>query len=346
MDGVPLEEVSRSISVRTAATGDVAASMSEGVGLAITRRLLEDGRMKTAKMTLGAHVSTSGGVDKAPQRGREIGCDGMQVFTRNQRSWRAKPLTKEEIANFREERQRLGIRTVMSHDSYLINLASPDPVKRQQSVEAFEAEVERCHQLGIELLNFHPGSHLGVGTEAGIDTLCASLDAICARHPQATDVTLVLETVAGQGTSIGRTFEDMRAILDHVDETARFAVCVDTCHIFAAGYDIRGDAGWEATWEEFERLIGLERLAAFHVNDSKGGLDSRKDRHMLLGRGEIGPEAFLRLVTDPRTCYRPMFLETPTDPDGYAAELVWLREMAATGTVPSLPEVEEGRGGL
>ena len=302
--------------------------------------------MKIGRMTLGAHVSTSGGVDKAPQRGHEIGCDGMQVFTRNQRSWRAKPLADEEVSTFREQRERLGIRAVMSHDSYLINLASPDPHRRRQSVAAFEAELERCHALGIELLNFHPGSHLDAGVEAGIETLCASLDGICARHPEASDVTLVLETVAGQGTNIGRTFEEIRTILDNVDEPERYAVCVDTCHIFAAGYDIRSDAGWEATWAAFDRVIGLERLAAFHVNDSKGAFDSRKDRHMLLGRGEIGPEAFLRLVTDRRTRYRPMFLETPTDPEGYAAELIWLREMAAAGAVPPLPEVEEGRGGL
>jgi deoxyribonuclease-4 len=302
--------------------------------------------MATSELTLGAHVSTAGGVDKAPQRGRAIGCDGMQVFTRNQRSWRASPLAAEEIAAFREARERLGIRTVMSHDSYLINLASPEADKRARSIQAFEAELVRCHQLGIELLNFHPGSHVGAGTEQGIATLCDSLNAICARHRSATDVTLVLETVAGQGTNIGRTFEEIRAILDGLDEPDRFAVCVDTCHIFAAGYDIRSEPGWVTTWEAFDAVIGLDRLAAFHVNDSKGAFDSRKDRHMLLGRGEIGPEAFLRLVRDPRTRHRPMFLETPTDPEGYAAELSWLREMAATGAVPPLPDVEEGRGGL
>jgi len=302
--------------------------------------------MAAPNLTLGAHVSTSGGVDKAPSRGREIGCDGMQVFTRNQRSWRATPLGKEEIAAFREDRERLAIRTVMSHDSYLINLASPEPDKRERSIQAFEAELVRCHQLGIEMLNFHPGSHLNTGVEAGITTLCDSLNRICARQPEAADVTLVLETVAGQGTNIGRTFEEIRAILDGLDEPERFAVCVDTCHVFAAGYDIRSAPGWDATWTAFDEVIGLGRLAAFHVNDSKGAFDSRKDRHMLLGRGEIGPEAFLRLVTDPRTCHRPMFLETPTDPEGYAAELTWLRQMAAAGTVPPLPEVEEGRGGL
>jgi len=302
--------------------------------------------MAVPQLTLGAHVSTSGGVDKAPARGREIGCDGMQVFTRNQRSWRASPLGADEIAAFREARERLAIRTVMSHDSYLINLASPEPDKRERSIQAFEAELIRCHQLGIELLNFHPGSHLNAGIELGITTLCDSLNGICARHRSVTDVTFVLETVAGQGTNIGRTFEEIRTILDGLDEPERFAVCVDTCHVFAAGYDLRSEAGWATTWASFAEVIGLERLAAFHVNDSKGGFDSRKDRHMLLGRGEIGPEAFFRLVTDPRTRDRPMFLETPTDPEGYAAELAWLREMADAGTVPPLPEVEEGRGGL
>lgn len=302
--------------------------------------------MAALHLTLGAHVSTAGGVDKAPQRGREIGCDGMQVFTRNQRSWRASPLAAAEIAAFREGRERLAIRTVMSHDSYLINLASPEPEQRQRSIAAFAAELVRCHALGIELLNFHPGSYLNAGIEAGIATLCTSLNEICARHRSATGVTLVLETVAGQGTNIGRTFEEIRAILDGLDEPERFAVCVDTCHIFAAGYDIRSAAGWAATWAAFDEIIGLERLAAFHLNDSQGAFASRKDRHMLLGRGEIGAEAFLRVVTDPRTRHRPMFLETPTDPAGYAAELVWLREMAAAGAVPPLPAVAEGRGGL
>ncbi len=298
------------------------------------------------RITVGCHVSTSGGVELSPGRGHEIGCDTMQVFTRNQRSWRTRPLTEAEIAAFREARASSRLQTVMSHDSYLINLASPDEEKRGKSMAAFEDELVRCHQLGIELLNFHPGSHLKTGLEQGIATLCESLDAICDHHPEATDVTLVLETVAGQGTNIGRTFEEIAAILDGVREPERFAVCVDTCHCFAAGYDLVSDGGWQATWDAFDRLLGLDRLAAFHVNDSKGAFDSRKDRHARLGRGEMGVAPFLHLVTDERTRTVPMFLETPTDPAGYAAEIVWLRQMAASGEVPPLPPVEEVKGRL
>jgi len=304
--------------------------------------------MKTSepKVTVGCHVSTSGGVELSPGRGHEIGCDTMQVFTRNQRSWRTRPLSEEEITAFREARAASRLRTVMSHDSYLINLASPDEEKLGKSMAAFEDELVRCHQLGIELLNFHPGSHVKSGLEQGIATICASLDQICADHPDERDVTLVLETVAGQGTNIGRTFEEIAAILDGVREPERFAVCVDTCHCFAAGYDLVSDEGWEATWDAFDRLLGLDRLAAFHVNDSKGAFDSRKDRHARLGRGEMGAAPFLNLVTDPRTRSVPMFLETPTDPAGYAAEIVWLREMAVSGEIPPLPPVEEVKGRL
>ncbi|HBB39864.1 MAG: deoxyribonuclease IV [Nitrospirae bacterium CG18_big_fil_WC_8_21_14_2_50_70_55] len=298
------------------------------------------------QITVGCHVSTSGGVELAPGRGHAIGCDAMQLFTRNQRSWRTRPLAEEEIAAFREARAASRLRTVMSHDSYLINLASPVAEMRGKSIAAFEDELVRCHQLGIELLNFHPGSHLASGVAQGIATLVESLDLICAHHPETTGVTLVLETVAGQGTNLGRTFEEIAAILDGVREPARFAVCVDTCHCFAAGYDLVSDAGWEASWDAFDRILGLQRLAAFHVNDSKGAFDSRKDRHARLGRGAMGAAPFLRLVTDPRTRHVPMFLETPTDPAGYAAEIVWLRTMAATGAIPPLPPAEEVKGQL
>ncbi|RMF77499.1 MAG: deoxyribonuclease IV [Nitrospirae bacterium] len=297
--------------------------------------------MAEGTLTVGCHVSTAGGVELSPGRGREIGCDSMQVFTRNQRSWRTRPLTEAEVEAFRAARAQSGLRRVMSHDSYLINLASPDPEKRAKSLAAFEDELVRCQQLGIELLNFHPGSHLKAGLEAGIATLCESLNRVCADHPEAREVTLVLETVAGQGTNIGRTFEEIARILEGLEEPDRFAVCVDTCHCFAAGYDLTTEEGWDATWEAFDRILGLERLVALHVNDSKGGLDSRKDRHARLGRGEMGPQPFLWLVTDPRTRSVPMFLETPTNPAGYAAEIRWLREMAASGEIPPLPEVEE-----
>ena len=294
-------------------------------------------------LQIGAHVSTAGGVHNAPPRGRAIGANCIQIFTRNQMSWKAKPLTGEEINGFKEGREEHGITTVMSHDSYLINLASPDPAKRQKSVDTFEAEFQRCADLGIELLNFHPGSHTGEGLEKGMTFLIDSLNGICARNP-AGGVRLLLETVAGQGSTIGRSFEELAEIIDGLEEPGRFGICVDTAHIFEAGYDISTEAGWEATWSDFDRTLGLERLHAFHVNDGKTAHGSKVDRHALIGRGHIGPDAFVRLVTDRRTREVPLFLETPTGEEGYAMEIAWLSAMAG-GEAKALPEIGEAKRG-
>lgn len=288
---------------------------------------------------IGCHVSTAGGVDKAPDRGRKIGARCMQVFTRNQMAWTARPLKEAEVARFAARRESCGIGTVMSHDAYLINLCSPEPDKRRLSIAAFEAELVRCTRLGIDLLNFHPGAHMGEGVEAGTALLADTLNGICARHPDS-PVRLVLETVAGQGTTLGRTFAELAAILARLERPERFGVCVDTAHVFAAGYDIATDDGWEAAWREFDAELGLGCLCAFHVNDSKVPLGSRVDRHALIGRGEIGPEAFRRLVTDPRTRTVPMFLETPAGEKGYAKEIQWLYA-AAKGGNPKLPRITE-----
>lgn len=292
---------------------------------------------------IGCHVSTSGGVDRAPARGAKIGARCMQVFTRNQMSWNHRVLEDTEADAFRANRKASGIGTVMSHDSYLINLASPEPEKHQKSVDAFEAEVERCGRLGIEMLNFHPGAHMGQGAEYGVKRIAGSLNWVCASHPDS-KVKLVLETVAGQGSTVGRTFGELADILERVEQPERFGICVDTAHVFAAGYDIAGEKGWETTWEEFDRVLGLERLVAFHVNDSKVPLDSRVDRHALIGRGKIGPAAFIRLVTDPRTRGVPMFLETPAGNEGYSEEIAWLYD-ASRGEVRDLPEIDEVKRG-
>ena len=289
-------------------------------------------------MQLGAHISTAGGVDKSPARARAIGCDCMQVFTRNQRNWQARPLGEDEIAGFRQARIDNHIHTVMSHGSYLVNPASPEPDKWERSLQAMGEELQRCQQLGIELYNFHPGAHLGSGVEAGIERIVAAIDQLCATFPEAGDVTLVLENVAGQGTTIGHRFAELALILDQVVQPERCAICLDTAHAFAAGYALHTEAGWEAMLAEFDLTLGLERLAAIHVNDSLVPFDSRKDRHALLGRGEIGPEAFIRLVSDPRTREVPMFLETPAGPEGWARELDWLRGIAA-GQAVELPEI-------
>jgi deoxyribonuclease-4 len=294
-------------------------------------------------LQIGAHVSTAGGVQNSPGRGEDIGARCIQIFTRNQMSWKAKPLSEEEVNGFMDGRSEHGIETVMSHDSYLINLASPDPDKCRKSIETFEVELERCIDLGIELLNFHPGGHMGEGVEKGIRTLRSSLNGICARHPDG-GVSLLLETVAGQGSSIGRSFEEVAAILEGLDEPDRFGVCVDTAHIFAAGYDISNEEGWEATWDNFDRALGMNRLRAVHVNDSRTGLGSNVDRHAMVGRGRIGSDAFTRLVTDERTRNVPMFLETPTSAEGYAMEIAWL-SAASRGEVRELPEIGEVKRG-
>jgi len=291
-------------------------------------------------MQLGAHVSAAGGIENAPDRGRAIGADCIQVFTRNQRQWKAKPVTDAEAKAFREHRAADGIGTVMSHASYLLNPGTPDADKRAKTVGALEAEMERCHQLGIEYLNFHPGAHTGAGEEAGLDNIAGVLDEVCANHPDKRDVTLVLENVAGQGSTLGKSFEELRAILERVFEPDRFAVCIDTAHAFAAGYALHTEEGWEAMWEAFDRELGMDRLVAFHLNDSKVPFDSRKDRHELIGRGYIGPDAFRRLVTDPRTRDIPGFLETPAGDAGWAQEIAWLRAVAG-GESPALPEIED-----
>ena len=285
-------------------------------------------------LRLGAHVSASGGVDQAPARGTAIGADCIQVFTRNQRQWQPRPLDEPEAAAFRQARATAGLTPTMSHGSYLVNLAATDPDKAAKSFAAMEAELERCHRLGIELLNFHPGAHMGAGTTTGIARIADALNRLTAAHPDKRDVTLVLENVAGQGTTVGKTFGELRRILDALEAPERFAVCLDTAHAFAAGYDLADADGWEATWAEFERELGLERLAAFHVNDSAAPLGSRKDRHANLGEGHIGLEAFRRLVSNPRSRSRPMFLETPGGPDAWAAEIRWLRDSGPVAPSP------------
>lgn len=291
-------------------------------------------------MQLGAHVSAAGGSDQAPPRGRAIGADCIQIFTRNQRQWQAKPVTDDEAERFRTARENAALQTVMSHASYLLNLATPDPTKRDKTLTAMGDEITRCHQLCVDYLNFHPGAHTGSGEETGIATIAECLNRLCADHADKTDVLLVLENVAGQGSTLGRSFEELAAILERLDQPERFGVCIDTAHAFAAGYALHTDEGWEAMWSEFERVLGMERLVAFHANDSKAPFESRKDRHALLGRGHIGADAFRRMVTDPRTRDIPLFLETPAGEAGWVKEIAWLRAVAA-GEEPDLPEIED-----
>ncbi|HKJ77609.1 MAG TPA: deoxyribonuclease IV [Gammaproteobacteria bacterium] len=291
-------------------------------------------------MQLGAHVSAAGGLDKTVERAETIGCDCIQVFTRNQRTWQPKPITEEEAAAFHAARAGRELGAVMSHGSYLVNPSSPDAEKHAKSYAAMEAELDRCHRFGIGLYNFHPGAHMEKGTDWALRRTAETLNRLCAEHPEQGDVRLVLENVAGQGTTIGRTFEELAGIFEHLEQPQRFGVCVDTAHAFAAGYELSDEDGWERTWRDFDRALGLERLVAIHLNDSKAPFDSRKDRHALVGRGEIGPRMFEWILTDPRTRDVPMFLETPGGPEGWKLELRWLRAVAA-GERPPLPEIEE-----
>jgi len=263
---------------------------------------------------LGAHQSIEGGLDRAVVRAREAGCEVLQVFTRNSNQWKAKSLAPEEIARFKESLARERIGGVASHGSYLINMASPDEVLYRRSVDAFGLELDRCEALGIPSLILHPGSHLGTGVEAGTARIVAALDeALGARPGAATRV--LLEVWAGQGHTIGGRFEEIGEILARVRDPGRIGVCFDTCHAFAAGYDLRTRAGYDETFASFDRAIGIGKIAAFHLNDSKAELGCRLDRHEHIGKGWIGLEAFRLLLNDPRFADVPKYLETPKGPD-------------------------------
>lgn len=280
---------------------------------------------------LGAHESVAGGLHLAFNRLERVGGDALQIFTRNQRQWNPQPLTGDEIALFQaawnkavsspvgrsstvhgacDTRASL---PVASHASYLINLASGKQELTEKSITAFAAEVRRCEQLGIPFVVIHPGSHGGDGVEAGLARFTRGLDqALAATGPE---VTVLLETTAGQGTSLGSRFEDLAFILEHSRYPQRLGVCVDTCHIFAAGYDIRTLAAYDQTMEEFDRLVGIERIKFFHLNDSKKELGCRVDRHEHIGQGAIGLTGFASLLNDPRFTDHPMTLETPKNDD-------------------------------
>jgi deoxyribonuclease-4 len=258
----------------------------------------------------GAHMSIAGGVDQAVVRGEAVGCAAIQLFTKNNNQWSGKPLTDDDVARFAAAVAERGVKPVAAHDGYLINLASPDPGNREKSRVAFLDEIDRADALGVPLLVFHPGAHMGEGESAGLAAVVAALDGLIEERPDS-KVTLTVETTAGQGTSLGYRFDHIGAIVGGSKYPERFGVCVDTCHIFAAGYDIVTPDGWEATWKAFDAEIGLSRLKMFHVNDSKKDRGSRVDRHDHIGKGFIGLAGFRHLVNDPRFVDLPMILETP-----------------------------------
>ena len=266
------------------------------------------------QILLGAHMSISGGVHTAVDRATSIGCTALQVFTKNNNQWSGKPLTDEDIENYKRKIAEATITPVVAHDSYLINLCAANPDILEKSRTAFIDELTRCEQLGIQLLNFHPGAHGGAGEEEGIKKIIESLN-IAHNGTKGFKVLSVAEVTAGQGTAVGYKFEHLEKIINGVEEPKRMAVCIDTCHIFAAGYDIRTEEGYEKTFEEFDSIIGLNRLAAFHCNDSKKGFGSHVDRHEHIGKGMIGVEGFSFLMNDKRFSNIPKILETPKSED-------------------------------
>lgn len=276
---------------------------------------------------LGAHVPTAGGLAKAPPRGREIGAEAIQIFTRNQLQWRAEPIRPEEAAAFREALGQHPLRTVVAHGSYLVNLASPDPAALLRSREAFIADMQRCHALGVSHLIFHAGAHLGAGEDAGLTTVAASLDWVLERC-EGISVRPVIEVTAGQGSCLAYRFEHLAAILQRTRGADRVGVCLDTCHLWAAGHDILTPAGYRRTFEAFERLVGLAKLEVFHLNDAKQPLGSRLDRHERIGKGYLGRATFCRLVRDRRFRDVPMILETPAGMKGWGSEIRLLRRLA------------------
>ena len=272
-----------------------------------------------ADLLLGAHMSIAGGVDLAPLRGQQVGCRAIQIFTKSSNQWRARSLPSEEIDRFRANLQAAAIDPVVAHGAYLINLASTDPALHQRSMAACLEELERAEALGIPYLVIHPGAHMGAGEEAGIRQVANSLRELLTRT-KGCRVQAVLETTAGQGTALGYRFEQIALLLDQIGIPERTGVCLDTCHLFAAGYDIRTLDDYHGVLHMFDQIVGMPSLRVIHVNDCKKDLGCRVDRHEHIGKGAIGLEAFRYLVTDPRLRGIPMIIETPKDSDFVTAD--------------------------
>ena len=269
---------------------------------------------------VGAHVSASGGVENAPSNAYEIGAKAFALFTKNQKQWVAKPLTSESIDQFRKNMEKYGFSAnhILPHDGYLINLGHPEDEGLTKSRSAFLDEMQRCEQLGINLLNFHPGSHLGkITPEESLKRIAESINIAL---DKTRGVTAVIENTAGQGTNLGFEFEQLAYIIQRVEDKSRVGVCFDTCHGFVAGYNIKNRDGYENTFQLFDQLIGMKFLKGMHLNDAKKGLGSKVDRHESLGKGELGIETFKWIMNDPRFDEIPLILETPD-------EEIWAEEI-------------------
>jgi len=259
---------------------------------------------------LGAHLSIAGGLPRAVDRAEASGCQALQIFTKSAGQWRARTLSPEEIGRFRARVAESGIRPVVAHNSYLINVAAAAPALREQSIAALGEEIDRAEALGLDGLVMHPGSYTTGTEDRGLALIADALSALLRARPRGRTM-ILLEQTAGQGTNLGHRFEHLAAILDRMKRSRRVGVCLDTCHLLAAGYDICSEDGYRRTFEEFDRLVGLDRVKAFHLNDSKKPCGSRVDRHEHIGKGCLGLEPFRMLLNDPRFADLPMLLETP-----------------------------------
>lgn len=278
---------------------------------------------------IGAHVSVAGGVSNAPLEAHRIGAKAFALFTGSSSRWVSKAISDDEAARFKENCALYGFTPdiILPHDNFLINLGSPDPEKLEKSRKSFLDEMKRCMALGLTMLNFHPGSHLNAMTEDEcLDRIGESVNIILDKTE---GVTAVLENVAGQGSNIGHSFEQLAHIIDRIEDKTRIGVCIDTCHAYSAGFDLADPEGYEKTWEDFDRVIGMGYLRGMHLNDDKKPLGSRIDRHESIGLGTLGNDFFTRLVNDPRLDGIPMILETPDD-SIWAQEIAWLYSQIKT----------------
>jgi deoxyribonuclease-4 len=264
----------------------------------------------TKTILLGAHMSIAGGVHRAIARGRSINCTAIQMFVKNNMQWFARPLGRDEVRAFRSHAQRHELWSIFAHANYLINLAATNPQFHANSIRALSEELTRADQLGLPFLVLHPGAHLGAGEEAGLNKIVASIDEVLRKIPKV-KTRIALETTAGQGSCLGYTFEQIAYIIENVRQPQLLCVCLDTAHVFAAGYDIGNAGGVRNVFREFDRVIGLERLVAIHLNDSKTSRGSRVDRHQHIGQGKIGLDAFRFIMRDRRFRKIPKVLETP-----------------------------------
>lgn len=278
-------------------------------------------------MKFGAHVSISGGIFNAPQNGVASGCDVVQIFTKNQRQWRVSALTEDEVSKFKAEEARTGVKAACVHASYLINLGGFETGKLNQSRANFIAEMQRAELLGIPYLVVHPGSHLGEGEEKGILQIADSLNVTLAACPDFR-LKVLLEVTAGQGTNLGYTFEQLAAIRAAISETSRVGYCLDTCHLFAAGYELRNTEGYRETIRQVDEILGAENIGVIHANDSKMGLGSKRDRHEHIGEGELGLAAFANFINDARFQNVPFIIETPGGPLKDRENIGMLRKLA------------------